>query len=88
MLIVETFSRPRSARCAGGAGVAAWSVCMGPSGAKAVEIAAALEIVAQMALQTLVLAPGRGEIEPELLGRHFKRKHGPGATYGQRGGAS
>ncbi len=55
----------------------------GPSGAKAVETAAALEIVAQMALQTLVLAPGRGEIEPELLGRHFQRKHGPGATYGQ-----
>jgi L-ribulose-5-phosphate 4-epimerase len=59
----------------------------GPSGAKAVETAAALEIIAQMALQTLALAPGRGEIEPELLGRHFKRKHGPGATYGQPGGA-
>jgi L-ribulose-5-phosphate 4-epimerase len=57
----------------------------GPNGAKAVETAAALEIVAQMALQTLALAPGRGEIEPELLGRHFKRKHGPGATYGQGG---
>lgn len=55
----------------------------GPNGAKAVETASALEIVAQMALQTLALAPERGEIEPELLGRHFKRKHGPGATYGQ-----
>ena len=31
------------------------------------------------------LAPQRGEIEPELLGRHFTRKHGPGATYGQAG---
>jgi L-ribulose-5-phosphate 4-epimerase len=57
----------------------------GPGGAKAVETAAALEIVAQMALQTLALAPDRGEIEPELLGRHFQRKHGPGATYGQGG---
>jgi L-ribulose-5-phosphate 4-epimerase len=55
----------------------------GPSGPKAIETAAALEIVAQMALQTLALEPGRGEIEPELLRRHFKRKHGPGATYGQ-----
>ena len=57
----------------------------GPSGAKAVETAFALEIVAQMALQTLALGPQRAEIEPELLGRHFKRKHGPGATYGQGG---
>ncbi len=56
----------------------------GPTGAKAVETAAALEIVAQMAFQTLALAPGREPIEPELLRRHFKRKHGPGATYGQR----
>ena len=57
----------------------------GPSGAKAVETAQALEIVAQLAFQTLALAPPRGEIEPELLSRHFTRKHGPGATYGQPG---
>jgi L-ribulose-5-phosphate 4-epimerase len=60
----------------------------GPSGAKAVETAFALEVVAQLAFQTLALAPQCGEIEPELLGKHFTRKHGPGATYGQppRGG--
>ena len=57
----------------------------GPSGARAIETAFALEIVAQMALHTLALEPQRGEIEPELLGRHFRRKHGPSATYGQRG---
>ena len=56
----------------------------GPSGAKAVETASALDIIAQMALQTLALTPGCREIEPELLRRHFKRKHGPEATYGQR----
>jgi L-ribulose-5-phosphate 4-epimerase len=56
----------------------------GPDGAKAVETASALEIVAQMAWQTLALAPERGAIEPELLTRHFTRKHGPAATYGQR----
>jgi L-ribulose-5-phosphate 4-epimerase len=62
----------------------------GPSGGQAVETALALEIVAQMAWQSLLLAPQRGEIEPELLDRHFQRKHGPGATYGQprRRGAS
>ena len=57
----------------------------GPSGAKAVETAFALEIVAQMALHTLALTPQRAEIEPELRKRHFRRKHGPGATYGQPG---
>jgi L-ribulose-5-phosphate 4-epimerase len=55
----------------------------GASVAKAVETALALEVVAQMAFETLALAPERNEIEPELLQRHFKRKHGPGATYGQ-----
>ena len=54
-----------------------------PTGMLADETAFALEVVAQMAFQTLVLAPQRGEIEPELLGRHFTRKHGSGATYGQ-----
>ena len=56
-----------------------------PTGMLAVETAFALEVVAQLALQTLALAPQRGEIEPELLGRHFSRKHGSGATYGQAG---
>ena len=55
----------------------------GASGAQAVETAVALEIVAQMACQTLALVPQRREIEPELLIRHFERKHGPAASYGQ-----
>ncbi len=59
----------------------------GPSGAKAVENAVALELVARMAAQALALAPAVRPIEPELLGRHFTRKHGPGATYGQPGAA-
>jgi len=58
----------------------------GPSGAKALETAVALELVARMAAQTEALAPRGGEIEPELLSRHFNRKHGAGATYGQRRG--
>jgi L-ribulose-5-phosphate 4-epimerase len=51
--------------------------------AKAVEAAVALECVAQMALMSLALAPALTPIEPELLARHFNRKHGPGAYYGQ-----
>ena len=59
----------------------------GPSAAKAVEVAVALECVADMALRSLQIAPDLAEIEPELLARHFKRKHGAGAYYGQGGSA-
>jgi L-ribulose-5-phosphate 4-epimerase len=57
----------------------------GPSVAKAVEAAVAVECIAHMALMSLQLAPGLAPIEPELLNKHFKRKHGPGAYYGQKG---
>ena len=56
----------------------------GPTVAKAVEVAVAVECIAHMALMSLQLAPRLKSIEPELLARHFKRKHGPGATYGQK----
>ena len=55
----------------------------GPTVAKAVEAAVALEAIAHMALMTLQLTPHLGPIEPELLAKHFKRKHGTGAYYGQ-----
>jgi L-ribulose-5-phosphate 4-epimerase len=59
----------------------------GPSVAKAVEVAVAVECIAHMALMSLQLAPSLASIEPELLNKHFKRKHGPGAYYGQSGGS-
>jgi L-ribulose-5-phosphate 4-epimerase len=37
-----------------------------------------------MALLSLQIAPGLKEIETELRDKHFKRKHGPGAYYGQK----
>ena len=55
----------------------------GASAEEAVENAIALEVVAESSLRTELLAPGTGEIQPELLERHFLRKHGPGAYYGQ-----
>lgn len=55
----------------------------GPTVAKAVEVAIAAECCAQMALMSLQLEPKLAPIEPELLNKHFKRKHGPGAYYGQ-----
>jgi len=55
----------------------------GASAEEAVENAIALEVVAESSFRTELLAPGAGEIQPELLERHFLRKHGPGAYYGQ-----
>lgn len=55
----------------------------GPSAAKALETALALEIVADMALRTLSLDPSAPPAPPHLLNKHFFRKHGPGAYYGQ-----
>jgi L-ribulose-5-phosphate 4-epimerase len=57
----------------------AWGV----TAAKAVEAAVAIECIAHMALMSLQLSPSLLAIEPELLVKHFKRKHGPGAYYGQ-----
>jgi len=49
----------------------------------AVQAAVALEEVARMALDTLLLAPGVPSIPQYLLDKHFLRKHGAGAYYGQ-----
>ena len=57
----------------------------GKTVAKAVEVAVAVECIAQMALMSLSLAPTLKTIEPALLAKHFKRKHGPSAYYGQSG---
>jgi L-ribulose-5-phosphate 4-epimerase len=51
----------------------------------AVESAIALEAVAAMAERTLSLAPDAAGVQDTLLRRHFDRKHGPGAYYGQPG---
>ena len=50
----------------------------------AVEAAIALEAIAAMAFRTLVIEASTSEIGEALLARHFDRKHGAGAYYGQR----
>lgn len=55
----------------------------GRDGAEAVENAVALEAVAASAFRTLLLRPDAEPIEDELLRKHFLRKHGPDAYYGQ-----
>ena len=51
---------------------------------EAVHNAVVLEEVAFMAWHTLALAPDKGEMQPSLLDKHYLRKHGPGAYYGQK----
>jgi L-ribulose-5-phosphate 4-epimerase len=58
--------------------------CWGETAQAAVENAIALEAVAALAFRTLVLAPQAEAIPAELLEKHFLRKHGAGAYYGQR----
>lgn len=55
----------------------------GNSGAKAVETAQALEIVADMAIKTLAINPTAPPAPAHLLDKHFFRKHGATAYYGQ-----
>jgi L-ribulose-5-phosphate 4-epimerase len=56
--------------------------CWGDSPEKAVYNAIALEEIARMAFYTILL--GRTEpVEKALLNRHFRRKHGRDAYYGQ-----
>ncbi|HEY3418860.1 MAG TPA: L-ribulose-5-phosphate 4-epimerase, partial [Armatimonadota bacterium] len=43
-----------------------------------------LEEVARLAAQTEALTPGITPIPQELLDKHFLRKHGAGAYYGQK----
>ncbi len=50
---------------------------------EAVHNSAVLELTAEMAYSTLQLAPAIGAMPQHLLEKHFFRKHGPGAYYGQ-----
>jgi len=53
----------------------------GGSATESVKNAITCEAVAQMAIQTLALNP-HASAPPYLLERHFRRKHGPDAYYG------
>jgi L-ribulose-5-phosphate 4-epimerase len=56
----------------------------GHSAAEAVENAVALELCARLACHTLRLRPSTTRVPTPLLERHFRRKHGASAYYGQR----
>lgn len=56
----------------------------GASSDLAVENAFALEVIAQVAYQSLQLNPTLEPLDPQLHAKHFLRKHGKQAYYGQK----
>jgi L-ribulose-5-phosphate 4-epimerase len=59
--------------------------CWGADPGAAVQTAVTLEEVARMALLTQLLDPGAGPLPDAIREKHFGRKHGPQAYYGQPG---
>jgi L-ribulose-5-phosphate 4-epimerase len=57
--------------------------CWGSDATAAVENAVTLEEVARLALLTTMLEPDAGPLAAAIRDKHFERKHGPGAYYGQ-----
>jgi L-ribulose-5-phosphate 4-epimerase len=62
-----------------GHGPFAW----GADAGQALEHALALEIIAQLARDTVALRPEPMPLPEHIRQKHFARKHGPAAYYGQ-----
>ena len=56
----------------------------GKNGAEAVHNAVVLEELSKMALMARALNPALGELPRHISDKHFLRKHGPNAYYGQK----
>ena len=56
----------------------------GKDAMEAVHNAVVLEEVAAMNFRTMMLSPGIGAMQQELLDKHYLRKHGKNAYYGQK----
>jgi L-ribulose-5-phosphate 4-epimerase len=56
----------------------------GKDAAQAVYHAVVLEEICKMGCFTLALDPHAAELPAHLIRKHWERKHGPNATYGQR----
>jgi L-ribulose-5-phosphate 4-epimerase len=79
--LVEAVEDPVESPCALARGHAPF--CWGADAAKAVECAVTLEQVARLALLTTLLDPQAGPLADAVRRKHFERKHGAGAYYGQ-----
>jgi len=82
-LIVETFKKINPAHMpmvlVAGHGPFTW----GNSAAKSIYHAAVLEEICKMALFTLMINPQAQALPEHIIKKHWERKHGPNAYYGQ-----
>jgi len=83
-VIVERFRRLNPEQFPGVLVACHGPFAWGQSGEKAVEHAFAMELCGRMAFETLALNPRIRPISRRLLAKHFFRKHGKNAYYGQR----
>jgi L-ribulose-5-phosphate 4-epimerase len=82
-VIMETFARRDPLSCPAVLVASHGPFAWGKSVAVAVENATVLEHLARLAAETLRLFPSTRPMQHVLLDKHFYRKHGPGAYYGQ-----
>lgn len=83
LVIVETFAGREPLHCPAVLVASHGPFTWGESVAAAVHHAAILEHLVKLAGETLSLAPSTKPMSSALLNKHFFRKHGPGAYYGQ-----
>ena len=83
-LIAETFQRLDPGQCPGVLVASHGPFTWGKDAPAAVHHAAVLEYVARLALETLRINPQTKPLQRALLDKHYLRKHGPKAYYGQK----
>jgi L-ribulose-5-phosphate 4-epimerase len=83
-LIAETFQRLDPGQCPGVLVASHGPFTWGKDAPDAVHHAAVLEFVARLALETVRLNPRTKPLQRALLDKHYLRKHGPKAYYGQK----
>ncbi len=83
-VIIETFSDRNPVHTPAvlckGHGPFTW----GKDASESVHNAVVLEELARMAFRTLLINPEAGSLEEHVADKHFYRKHGPNAYYGQK----
>jgi L-ribulose-5-phosphate 4-epimerase len=83
-VIVETFQGRNPIHCPGVLVHSHGPFSWGTDADQAVHNAVVMEEVAKMAYRTFALAPDMPDMDQALLDKHFLRKHGTNAYYGQQ----
>ena len=83
-VIIETFKDKNPDAIPGVVVYSHGPFAWGKDAMDAVHNAVVMEEVAFMNIQTMILNPGIGPMQQELLNKHYLRKHGANAYYGQK----